>query len=225
MLITTRPFPRPIGEQMFQLPRVATLADPLRLAVFISGSGSGMEALLRHQEEGECSHTTIVVISNVARVAGLARAKAHGVMSEVIEHSGQPGENADDRRQAHEKAIHALLVKLRIEAVILSGYMRILTPWFVELWEGRLINIHPSILPEFPGGHAHRDVLSAGAKVTGCTIHFVDTDMDSGRIIAQREVPVHKGDSEESLSERVKQVEHTLYPLVIDAFASGNLPL
>ena len=210
---------------MFLLPRVATPDDPLLLAVFISGSGSGMEALLRHQEENECSHTTRVVISNVAGVAGLARAKAHGVTSEVIEHLGQPGGNADDRRQAHEEAIHALLVELRIEAVILSGYMRILTPWFVERWEGRLINIHPSLLPEFPGAHAHRDVLSAGVKVTGCTIHFVDTDMDSGRIIAQREVSVYHSDDEESLGERVKQVEHTLYPLVIDAFASGNLPL
>ena len=210
---------------MFQLPRVATPDDPLRLAVFISGSGSGMEALLRHQEESECSHTTIVVISNVASVAGLARAKAHGVMSEVIEHLGQPGENAGDRRQAHEKEIHALLVKLQIEAVILSGYMRILTPWFVDLWEGRLINIHPSLLPDFPGAHAHRDVLTAGVELSGCTVHFVDTGTDSGKIIAQREVAVHFDDTEESLSQRVKQVEHILYPGVIDAFSSGNLPL
>ena len=210
---------------MFHLPRIATPTNPLRLAVFISGSGSGMTALLQHQEKSDCTHTTTVVISNVGGVAGLASAQAHGARAEVIEHRGQPGKNTDDRRQAHEEAIHVRLVELEIEAVILSGYMRILTPWFIERWEGRLINIHPSLLPDFPGAHAHRDVLTAGVELSGCTVHFVDTGADSGKIIAQREVAVHFDDTEESLSQRVKQVEHILYPEVIDAFSSGNLPL
>jgi len=210
---------------MFRLPRPATPSDPLRLAVFISGLGLGMLALLRHQEESDCAHTTTVVISNVVGVAGLARAQEHGVMTEVIEHRGQPGEDPLSGRQAHESVIHRRLVELEIEAVILSGYMRILSPWFIERWEGRLLNIHPSLLPEFPGAHAHRDVLIAGVELTGCTVHFVDTGTDSGKIIAQREVAVHFDDTEESLSQRVKQVEHILYPQVIDAYASGNIPL
>jgi formyltetrahydrofolate-dependent phosphoribosylglycinamide formyltransferase len=184
-----------------------------------------MTALLRHQEKSDCAHTTTVVISNVGGVAGLASAQAHGVRAEVIEHRGQPGKNTEDRRQAHEAAIHVRLAELEIEAVILSGYMRIFTPWFIERWEGRLINIHPSLLPDFPGAHAHRDVLSAGVELSGCTVHFVDIGTDSGKIIAQREVAVHSDDTEESLSQRVKQVEHILYPEVIDAFSKGNLPL
>ena len=101
--------------------------------------------------------------------------------------------------------------------------MRIITQWFVERWEGRLLNIHPSLLPKFPGAHAHRDVLAAGESITGCTVHFVDTGMDSGRIIAQRKVSVEPDDDEDSLSERVKALEHKLYPEVIDAFSAGLL--
>ena len=119
--------------------------------------------------------------------------------------------------------IHSRLTELDIEVVILSGYMRILSPWFVERWEGRLLNIHPSLLPKFPGAHAHKDVLDSGENITGCTVHFVDMGVDSGRIIAQREVIVEQGDTIETLSERVKKVEHVLYPEIIDALATGKL--
>ena len=131
-------------------------------------------------------------------------------------------ESIEDR-EGHEREMDAILEKYEVEAVILSGYMRILSPWFVGKWEGRLLNIHPSLLPEFPGAHAHKDVIAAGVEVSGCTVHFVDMGMDSGRIIAQRSVPVFQGDTEESLQERVKKVEHLLYPEVIDAFAESRL--
>ena len=200
----------------FRLPRIADEEDPLRLAVLISGSGSGMAALLRHQES-PVKHRTRVVISNVEGVAGLQKAEEKGIEAIAIPH-GNPQD-----RESHERAIHAVLLERDVEAVILSGYMRLLTPWFVERWEGRLLNIHPSLLPDFPGAHAHRDVIAAGVSMTGCTVHFVDKGMDSGRIIAQADVPVLPGDDENSLQERVKGVEHILYPMAIDALACGDL--
>ena len=116
-----------------------------------------------------------------------------------------------------------VLEKHNIEAVILSGYMRIMSSLFVSAWEGRLLNIHPSLLPKYPGAHAHRDALADGATVTGCTVHFVDEGVDSGPIIAQEEVPIFPNDDESTLSERVKKVEHKLYPSAIDAFAAGEV--
>ena len=116
-----------------------------------------------------------------------------------------------------------VLEENNIEAVILSGYMRILSPFFVRAWEGRLLNIHPSLLPKYPGAHAHRDALADGAIVSGCTVHLVDEGVDSGQILAQREVPVLPDDDEHTLSERIKEVEHLLYPEVIDAFTSGKI--
>lgn len=199
----------------FQLPRVGSKTDPLRLAVLISGSGSGMAALLRYQSKGVC-HTTSIVISNVEGVAGLSKAQAAGVEAVALPHTDY------EQRIDHEKELDALLQESNIEAIILSGYMRLLTPWFVEKWEGRLINIHPSLLPLFPGAHAHRDALAAGATISGCTVHFVDTGVDNGEIIAQGEIPVLSGDDIESLQARVKMVEHILYPQAIDAFAEGE---
>ena len=207
----------------FQLPRVASPDEPLRLAVLISGGGSGMEALLKQQQSTYCSHKTTIVISNVKDVGGLKIAMDYGVGAEAIEHFPTNSTMHPAPRQKHEEMIHGRLTELDIEVVILSGYMRILSPWFVERWEGRLLNIHPSLLPKFPGAHAHKDVLDSGEKITGCTVHFVDMGVDSGRIIAQREVIVEQGDTIETLSERVKKVEHVLYPEIIDALAMGKL--
>ena len=110
-----------------------------------------------------------------------------------------------------------------IEMVVLSGYMRILTPSFVSNWKGRLVNIHPSLLPEFPGAHAQRDAIDSGAKETGCTVHFVDEGVDTGAIIQQREVPILPGDTVETLTERIKREEHELYPKVLDDISSGRI--
>lgn len=202
--------------------RIGTVENPLRLAVFISGSGSGMQALLRHQASKSCLHETIIVLSNVADVAGLDKATKHNVSTIVVQ-LDKSISDSNRRREAHEKKILEVLDEHNIEAVILSGYMRILSPLFVKAWKGRLLNIHPSLLPKYPGAHAHRDALADGATVTGCTVHFVDEGVDSGLIIAQQEVAVLPNDNEATLSERVKKVEHILYPATIDAFAAGEV--
>ena len=132
---------------------------------------------------------------------------------------------APDRRRAHEEIIERHLQSSNVELVVLSGYMRILTPSFVGKWKGRIVNVHPSLLPDFPGAHAHRDVLSAGVRITGCTVHLVDEGVDTGPILAQMEVPVMADDNATSLQERVKQVEHTLYPQIIDLLCTGQISL
>ena len=203
----------------FRLPRIADSDNPLRLAVFISGSGSGMEALLKHQLDTKCSHTTTIVISNIPGVAGLAKAEKYGIPTEVVELPPSL------QRIVHEDMIHKVLINNNVEAIILSGYMRILSPKFISKWEGRLLNVHPSLLPNFPGIHAHRDALKAGANKSGCTVHFVDSGVDSGLIIAQSETSISSDDNEETLQKKVKKLEHTLYPQVIDAFSEGGLEI
>ena len=205
----------------WQLPRAGTVESPLRMAIFISGSGSGMEALLIHQKRAESLHKTVIVICDKANAGGIIKAKNHGIQTEVIEvpiHA-----NSQQRRIMHEKKIQDVLDKYSVEAVILSGYMRILTESFVKNWLGKMLNIHPSLLPKYPGAHAHRDALAAGATESGCTIHFVEIGVDSGPIIAQGEVPILPGDDEHSLAARVKTIEHILYPQVLDELAKGNI--
>jgi phosphoribosylglycinamide formyltransferase-1 len=129
-------------------------------------------------------------------------------------------QNKYQQRILHENIVHEKLIESNIELVIMSGYMRILTPIFVKKWKGRLVNIHPSLLPKYPGAHAHRDALADGANVTGCTVHLVDEGVDTGLILAQSEVPIFEGDTLEILQERVKKVEHLLYPQTLDYYCS-----
>ena len=205
----------------WRLPRIGTPSDPLRLGILISGSGSGMEALLRHQEHAECRHTTNVVISDRLGVAGLLKAQNMDVTAVVV----PLPEIGDDvqRRLIHEEEVNQVLADHGVEVVILSGYMRLLTPTFVKPWIGRLLNIHPSLLPKYPGAHAHRDVIAAREISSGCTVHFVDSGMDSGPILAQEIVEVLTSDSIDSLAEKVKAKEHLLYPSVIDRLAAGEI--
>ena len=180
-----------------------------------------MEALLIHQEAKPRAHKTSLVVSNVADVVGLAKAEAHGIETTTIVLDRSISDHTE-RRESHEREIMLALEEHSIEAVILSGYMRILSPVFVREWNGRLLNIHPSLLPKYPGAHAHRDALADGATVTGCTVHLVDEGVDSGPILAQRQLNIHPDDDENSLSERVKVLEHQLYPEVIDAYAINS---
>ena len=197
---------------MFIPPRVADFSKPLKLAVLISGSGSGMDALVKYQQSKDCAHITTIVISNQEGVEGMMRAEELGVKSQVIELPHDEKISGDKARRLHEEMIHNLLIELNIEAVILSGYMRILSPWFVNHWEGRLLNIHPSLLPEFPGAHAHRDVLAAQAKITGCTVHYVNDKIDGGEIILQKKVALNAKEDIESLSKKILIEEHKIYP-------------
>ncbi len=201
----------------YVMPRLGSTANPLRTAVLISGGGSGLAALLEHQNSNPCSHSTVLVISDSREAGGLAHGRAAGVKS-----IGIPIPQGPSGRREHEEKIQKELESEDIELVVLSGYMRILTPEFVSAWKGRLVNIHPSLLPDFPGAHAHRDALAAGATVSGCTVHLVDEGVDSGRILEQREVPVLSGDTEADLQERIKAVEHKLYPLALDRLSTGS---
>ena len=206
----------------FVLPRTGSTDDPVRLAVLVSGGGSGLAALLRYQRTPRC-HRTTLVIADKTDASGLQHGRDAGVTS-----VGMPlpmEVEKSERRVAHERLVNAELEAADVELVVLSGYMRILTPWFVRRWKGRLINIHPSLLPDFPGAHAHRDALAAGVSVTGCTVHLVDEGVDSGPILAQREIEVRSNDDEEALQERVKGVEHLLYPDVLDRLCSGRISL
>ena len=207
-------------DEAYVLPRPASIEDPLRIAVLISGGGSGLAALLQYQESEARAHQTVLVLADSQDAGGLE----HGRSREIETHgiSLPQVEDKVQRRQSHEELVHDALVKADVELVVLSGYMRILTPSFVRRWKGRLVNIHPSLLPKYPGAHAHRDALADGATVSGCTVHLVDEGVDSGMILAQSQVPILADDTESDLQERIKKVEHVLYPEVLDRLAVGE---
>ena len=199
--------------------RVGSKTNPIRLAVFISGSGSGMLALEQYAQENQVCFEISVVVSD-KQSTGLAKAESAGLATELCLVSLD--ESKETRRREHEIRIQKILDKYNVEAIILSGYMRLLSAEFVSEWEGKVLNIHPSLLPKHPGAHAHRDVISSGDKQSGCTVHFVDAGMDTGQIIAQAKVLVFEDDTEESLAQRVKMEEHVLYPKIIQDFCSSD---
>ena len=201
--------------------RVASTSAPLRLGVLISGSGSGMEALVRAQQTGDLPHQTAVVVSNRADAQGLARARGLDVPTEVVLHTDDDGKKRS--REEHEQAVMACLEAHDVEFVVLAGYMRLMSSHFLTHWNQRVVNIHPSLLPNFPGAHAHRDVLASKTTVSGCTVHLVDEGMDTGPVLAQACVPVFPHDTEATLSERVKVEEHRLYPDVLTWIAEGRV--
>jgi phosphoribosylglycinamide formyltransferase-1 len=202
-----------------------------RVAVLISGRGSNMTALIEAAKDDAFPAEIALVLANRPDAAGLARARAEGIATAVVDHTvfGKNREALDrqalDRqaldREAFERAIDAVLQAHRIDLVCLAGFMRLLTPWLVRRWEGRLINIHPALLPAFKGLNTHERVLAAGEKAHGATVHFVVPEMDSGPIIAQGRVPVHDDDTAETLAARVLEEEHQLYPLALKLVAWG----
>jgi phosphoribosylglycinamide formyltransferase-1 len=189
-----------------------------RVAVLISGRGSNMVALIEAAKDPNFPAEIALVLSNRPDAAGLARARADGIATAVVDHA----EFGKDRA-AFERAVDAVLEAHHIDLVCLAGFMRLLTPWLVRRWEGRLINIHPALLPAFKGLHTHERVLAAGEKTHGATVHFVVPEMDSGPIIAQGRVPVHDDDTPETLAARVLEEEHRLYPLALKLVAWGQV--
>ena len=182
-----------------------------RIGILISGRGSNMVALLDAVRDGGIPNAEIaIVISDQAAAAGLAKAKERGIETLVIERRGRP-------RAQHDREIVAALSAKDIDLVCLAGYMRMLSPEFVAAYRGRVLNIHPSLLPSFPGLEAQRQALEAGVKTSGCTVHFVDETLDGGPIIAQRVVPVCETETVESLSARILTEEHKLYPDAVKA--------
>ena len=159
----------------------------------------------------------VLVLSNRPGAAGLDRARAAGIPANAIDHRPFKTDRA-----AHEAAIHAALTEANVEIVCLAGYLRLLTPFLTDAWRGRMLNIHPSLLPAFPGLRSHASAISAGVKIHGCTVHLVTEQMDEGPILAQAAVPVLPGDTEDSLADRVLAREHAIYPAALAAFASGR---
>jgi len=188
--------------------------SPTRVAVLISGRGSNLDALLDAAEAPGYPARIALVLSNRPDAAGLDRAMRRGITGRCIDHRGF---NRD--RAAHEAAIHAALVDHGIALVCLAGYMRLLTPFLVGAWAGRMLNVHPSLLPAFPGLDTHARALAAGVKLHGCTVHLVTEQMDAGPILAQAAVPVLPGDTEHTLAARVLAQEHRIYPNALRLFA------
>jgi phosphoribosylglycinamide formyltransferase-1 len=188
-----------------------------RVAILISGRGSNMAALIEAAKAPDYPAAIVLVLSNRPDAAGLGRARIAGIDTVVVDHKpfGQD-------RQAFEAAIDAALRAHHIDLVCLAGFMRLLTPWLVTRWSGRMLNIHPALLPAFKGLDTHRRALAAGATQHGASVHFVAAEMDAGPIILQEAVPVHKADTEATLAARVLEVEHRIYPQALRLVIEGR---
>jgi phosphoribosylglycinamide formyltransferase-1 len=190
-----------------------------RTAILISGRGSNMAALIAAARTPAFPAQIDLVLSNRPDAPGLTIARQAGIRAEAIDHR-----DFGRDRAAHEAAINAVLHAAAIDIVCLAGYLRMLTPVLVDAWQGRMLNIHPSLLPSFPGLYTHARALEAGVKLHGCTVHLVTQEMDAGPILAQAAVPVFPGDSEDELAQRVLRQEHAIYPAALAAFAAGLPP-
>jgi len=195
------------------------MPELLRVGVLASGRGSNFEALVKAIEAGGVPAVMAVLVSDRASAPVLEIARAHGVEGLFVDPKQYPS------REAHEKAIMAALDERGVGLVCQAGYMRILGPAYIEHFRGRALNIHPSLLPAFPGLHAQRQALEHGAKVTGATVHFADEGVDTGPIVLQSAVPVLPDDTEETLSRRILEVEHRIFPEAVRLFAEGRLVL
>lgn len=188
-----------------------------RTAVLISGSGSNLQALLDAAAQPDFPAEIVLVMSNKADAYGLERAKKAGVPTHVLSHKDYAN------REVFDGAVHDVLVKNDIEIVCLAGFMRLLTPDFVSLWQGKMINIHPSLLPSFKGLHTHERAIEEGVRFAGCTVHFVVAEMDAGPIIIQAAVPILQDDDADALRARVLENEHIIYPQALRWLAEGGL--
>ena len=189
----------------------------MKIAVLISGRGSNLQSLIDAQARGSLSAEISLVISNIPNATGLERAIRAGIPTKTISHR-----DFLDRRD-FEEAINIALLEAHIELVCLAGFMRLLTGSFVNEWADRLVNIHPSLLPSFKGLNTHERALDAGVRFTGCTVHFVRSEMDNGPVILQAAVPILPDDDADSLAARVLEQEHIIYPLAVDMIASGRI--
>ena len=190
-----------------------------RAAVLISGRGSNLAALIDACARPDAAAEIALVISNRPNAAGIAHARAAAVAAEVVDH------RAFADREGFERSLDSALQAHEIDLVCLAGFMRVLSPWLTERWRDRLLNIHPSLLPAFPGLDTHRRALAAGVRFSGCTVHFVRAELDAGPIIVQGVVPVHQDDTPAALAARVLEAEHRCYPLALELVASGRARL
>jgi phosphoribosylglycinamide formyltransferase-1 len=187
-----------------------------RVALLISGGGSNMETLVRDMT-GDHPARPVLVVSNRPDAGGLAKAQALGVETAVVDHRPFKGDRA-----AFEAALQEVLAQAKPDIICLAGFMRILTEDFVSSWEGRMLNIHPSLLPKYKGLNTHARAIEAGDSEAGCSVHLVTADLDDGPVLGQAKVPVLADDTPDTLAARVLEQEHVLYPMVLRRFASGN---
>ena len=191
----------------------------MRLAVLVSGYGSNLQAIINGVKSGEIDGQVVVVISDQEDAFALQRARNEGIEALFL----APG--LFSGRDAYDREIVAQLQKRQVELVILAGFMRLLSAYFVKVFSGRIMNIHPSLLPAFPGLDGVKQALAYGVKVSGCTVHFVDEGLDTGAVILQEAVNVYDNDTEDSLQQRIHKVEHRLYPRAVQLFVKGKLHL
>jgi len=187
------------------------------IAVLISGSGSNLQAIIDASERGDIPCRVGIVISNKADAYGLVRAKKHGIPTEVVDHKGFA------TREDFDARLVEVIRKSGAELACLAGFMRILTPVFVRAFPNRILNIHPALLPSFPGTHGPGQALAYGVRFSGCTVHFLDEGVDTGPIVVQAIVPVYDDDTEDTLAARILVQEHLIYPMAIRLFFSGRL--
>ncbi|ENV63863.1 phosphoribosylglycinamide formyltransferase [Acinetobacter junii NIPH 182] len=185
----------------------------MRIAVLVSGNGSNLQALI----DANLSGQIIGVLSNKADAYALERAKKANIATAVVSHKDFPN------RESFDEAMHQQLLAWQIDLVILAGFMRILTPSFVSQWQGKMLNIHPSLLPYYKGVNTHQRVLNTGDRFHGCTVHFVTAELDAGQSIAQSAIEVHLNDTVETLAQRVHKLEHFIYPQVTEWLCNGQL--
>jgi phosphoribosylglycinamide formyltransferase-1 len=191
-----------------------------RVAALISGRGSNMTALIEAAKAPDYPAEIVLVVSNRPDALGLVRAREAGIATALVDHK-----TFGEDREAFEHALDAQMATHRIDLICLAGFMRLLTPWFVTRWSGRMLNIHPALLPQFKGLDTHRRALEAGVPRHGATVHFVGVEMDAGPIITQDSVPVLPGDTEETLAARVLELEHRIYPQALRLVAEGQATL
>ena len=193
------------------------MAKPVSIAVLISGGGTNLQSIIDAIDAKKLDAKIELVLSNKADAYGLTRAKKHGLAAEVLDHK------AFASREAYDQAVVDLLRARGVDLVVLAGFMRLLSPVFVKAYSNRIMNIHPALLPAFPGLHVQKKAVEYGVRFAGCTVHFVNEECDEGPIIIQAVVPVFPDDSEETLAARILKQEHQIYPRAIQLYAEGRL--
>lgn len=193
------------------------MARQVPLGVLISGGGTNLQSIIDAIEAKRLDAAIRVVISNKDSAYGLVRAKDHGIPTEILDHKKYPS------REAYDEAIVKLLEARGVELVVLAGFMRLLSPVLVKAYSNRIMNIHPALLPAFPGLHGQKQALEYGVRFAGCTVHFVNEECDQGPIIIQAAVPAYPDDTEETLSARILKAEHRIYPRAIQLYSEGRL--
>jgi len=193
------------------------MARQVPIGVLLSGGGTNLQAIIDAVEAGRLDARLELVLSNKAEAYGLVRAQKHGIPTEILNHKDYAS------RQAYDEAVVARLRQRGVELVVLAGFMRLLSPVFVKAYSNRIMNIHPALLPSFPGLHVQRKAIEQGVRFSGCTVHFVNEECDEGPIIIQAVVPVFPDDDEATLAARILEQEHRIYPRAIQLYAEGRL--